>query len=61
MLRMVPGVCFNLDYFALKILLTVLITVMWSHVTSPVHCIQAVASDECTLHLLVAVQCHCLV
>ena len=57
MLRMGLGVCFNLDYFVLKILPTVLITVPWSHVTSPVHCTQAVASDTCTLHLLVVVQC----
>ena len=57
MLRMGLGVCFNLDYFVLKILPTVLITVLWSLVTSPVHCTQAVASDTCTLHLLVVVQC----
>ena len=57
MLRKGPGVYFNFDYFVLKILLTVLITVMWSYATSHEHCTQAVASDKCTLHLLVAVQC----
>ena len=49
--------CFNLDYFVLKTLPTVLITVVWSYATSPVHFTQAVASDKCTLHLLVVVQC----
>ena len=51
------GVCFNLDYFVLKTLPTVLITVVWSYATSPIHCTPAVASDKCTLHLLVVVQC----
>ena len=53
MLKMGLGVCFNLDYFVLKILPTVLITVVWSNATSPVHCTQAVASDKCTLHYFV--------
>ena len=57
MLRKRSGVCFNFDYFFLKILLTVLITVMWSYATSREHCTQAVASDKCTLLLLVTVQC----
>ena len=46
MLRMGLGVCFNLDYFVLKTLPTVLITVMWSYATCPVDCTQAVASDK---------------
>ena len=57
MLRMGLAGCFNLDYFVLKTLPTVLITVVWSYATSPVHFTQAVASDKCTLHLLVVVQC----